>query len=856
MPTTRTGPAVDATLVGVPGAREFLDALTASTRCILVRGDAGSGKSLLLGAARHLLASTGSDVCVSLDDPGTGPLVLDGAHTFGDDALAALQRTVQGGERTVVVAVEARPHRGALADVVTALHTRGPVIDLRPLTAGEIATRAHGRGFALAPDRLGVLHDTTAGVLAAVDAGLDSLHVTPGADGATIRTAVTAYWHDALRHLDSDMLAALALCAFGFGVDTGDLAAVLDVPSEAARTVADRVRASVFVSRADTTSPALRPLIGAAIGVTRLRDLQVRLLTARLASSTLDEPTALTLVGTGLEDPRLARFLCDCADSAGSDSAGTDSAAPGRTSRLLDAAVRAGAGADTLALRRAEASLLDGDLDAAEALADGLLVRTDTLTAGELVSAVRVSATVAALRGAVVRSADLYEWLGPDRVGGDSAIAATVLLAAGRPESAAAVSSTGHTGPPTSGTAGAALLADGVARSVEGHGGLAMNSLSRAMSLLGSGAHTRILPDTATAVTALLCLHSGELAHANSVLRRALDAHPDAGFPRIRHLLLSAWTAMVGGDPAAAAATLASLPDGRPLSGRDALFAHGLRVGLARRSGDIGALQSAWAAAQPVVAGYSADLFSLLPLGELWLAAVRLDDEQRIAHLVEQAQHLLARLGEPPLWGSSLHWYGVQAAILGENPARLLPHARALAAAAEVGSYSAGLAAAGRVWLRLLREEADASEVEAAARTLDRIGLPWDGARLAGEAALRVPDTKGATTLLQVARSLRDTAAASSPTTDPAATDTGGSTLTDREADVAGLLLLGLTHREIGARLYIAPKTVEHHVARIRRRLGARSRSELMSMLRALGHGESRPGDSRRGPASSPIVGG
>ncbi|MCL2536017.1 MAG: helix-turn-helix transcriptional regulator, partial [Nocardiaceae bacterium] len=110
-------------------------------------------------------------------------------------------------------------------------------------------------------------------------------------------------------------------------------------------------------------------------------------------------------------------------------------------------------------------------------------------------------------------------------------------------------------------------------------------------------------------------------------------------------------------------------------------------------------------------------------------------------------------------------------------------------------------------------------------------------ARLAGEAALRVSDTRGATTLLQVARSLRDTTAPQPTGGESATPDPAGGTLTEREADVAGLLLLGLTHREIGARLYIAPKTVEHHVARIRRRLGANSRSELLSMLRALGYG-------------------
>ena len=824
-------PADDAALAGVPGAREFVDAVTtATTRCVLVRGDSGSGKSLLLNTARNLLTASGNDVVSALDPAGsgTGPLVLDGAHTLADDTLAALCRIVQHGDRLVVVAIEPRPHRTALSDVVTAMQAHGAVIDLRPLTPVEIVTRARHRGLTLTPSLTRILHESTAGILASIDAGLDAAGTADG-DESAVRAALTSHWHDALRHLDTDMLAALSLCTFGFGMDATDLASVLDITPDSARELADRVRASAFVSRADTTPPAMRPLIGAAVGVTRLRELQVRLLEARLDASTLDVPTALALVDAGLEDPRLAQFLCGCAESAD----------PARAAELLTAAVRAGADADALALRRSEVSALGGDLEAAEALADTTLSRAHLLDVTELVSAVRISASIAACRGAVNRSADLYDWLGPERVGADAAIAATVLLAAGRPESAAAALAAGCQGPPTSGAAGVALLAEGLMQSVEGSGAPAMNSLTRAMSLLSTSAHVRLLPDSATAVTALLCLHSGELAHADSVLRRALESDPSSSIARTRHLVLSAWTAMIGGDLAAATAILEDVPTERPLHDREALFVHGLRVGLARRNGDVGALQTEWAAAQPVVAGYSADLFSLLPLGELWLAAVRVGDEQRIAHLVGQAQDLLTRLGEPALWGASLHWYGVQAAILGENPGQLLPHARALAAAAEVSAYSAGLAAAGRVWLRVLRAEADAAEVEAAARALERIGLPWDGARLAGEAALRVSDTRGATTLLHVARTLRDRPAPPPATGEPTATPAavGGGALTDREADVAGLLLLGLTHREIGARLYIAPKTVEHHVARIRRRLGANSRSELLSMLRALGYG-------------------
>jgi DNA-binding CsgD family transcriptional regulator len=61
-----------------------------------------------------------------------------------------------------------------------------------------------------------------------------------------------------------------------------------------------------------------------------------------------------------------------------------------------------------------------------------------------------------------------------------------------------------------------------------------------------------------------------------------------------------------------------------------------------------------------------------------------------------------------------------------------------------------------------------------------------------------------------------------------------GSPLSEREREVAELLLLGMPYRDIGAQLFISAKTVEHHVARIRRRLGAGSRSEMLSMLRAM----------------------
>jgi DNA-binding CsgD family transcriptional regulator len=46
-------------------------------------------------------------------------------------------------------------------------------------------------------------------------------------------------------------------------------------------------------------------------------------------------------------------------------------------------------------------------------------------------------------------------------------------------------------------------------------------------------------------------------------------------------------------------------------------------------------------------------------------------------------------------------------------------------------------------------------------------------------------------------------------------------------------VLAGRTYREIGGQLYISAKTVEHHMSRIRQRLGAGNRSDLLDRLRA-----------------------
>ncbi|MGW4244175.1 response regulator transcription factor, partial [Nocardia sp. NPDC004722] len=105
-------------------------------------------------------------------------------------------------------------------------------------------------------------------------------------------------------------------------------------------------------------------------------------------------------------------------------------------------------------------------------------------------------------------------------------------------------------------------------------------------------------------------------------------------------------------------------------------------------------------------------------------------------------------------------------------------------------------------WLRRVRRRRDAAEqLRTAADAFDLIGAAAWSARARTELDLTGTGTKAA--------------------------GTGSTPLTAQESQVAKLAAQGLTNREIGAELFLSPRTVGHHMSRILEKLGLTSRFEL-----------------------------
>jgi DNA-binding CsgD family transcriptional regulator len=280
--------------------------------------------------------------------------------------------------------------------------------------------------------------------------------------------------------------------------------------------------------------------------------------------------------------------------------------------------------------------------------------------------------------------------------------------------------------------------------------------------------------------------------------------------PSPRRLLIAAWLDLRAGRLADARAGVLAA-SAAPVMRRDAVLAAAVSVGLARRAGDREALRATWHRVAPVVVGADVEILLLDAWGELAVAAEHVDREMIVAGMTAA----VARAGNPAWAMATLAWWALQRATTADE---------AHAAAAALPDTPRGRA--GRVWASVRAGDVDPAAVrDAAAALADR---PWEAAALCGEAAARATDPASVKHLLGRGRALRATVTAEDKTDD----DKTVGVLSKRERAVGELLVDGLTQKEIGAKLYISPKTVEQHVARIRQKLPATNRAELIAALR------------------------
>jgi DNA-binding CsgD family transcriptional regulator len=823
-----------------PAARDTVESLlTAPTAPakVLVSGGIGTGKSSVLAAIRSALRDAGVAVLTRPPrdgDDSAAAVVIDDAHLLDDAELGQLGERVTDPASTVVVAAEPLAHHAALRSLATSIERENPVVSLGALSAAEVnRVAAETLGVPPTSEIIRSLMVATAGLPFLLQPAISAAATPDGEAQATaIMQAAKFALIERLRRLDEPVLDTLLVSSLSPELGPDDVAAALRVGAEEAQALVDRARASGLIepSHSHTFLRSVHRCIAGIIGTARHHDTEISLLVSQLESSTLSADLALRMAEHGLQDDRLATELADLASRTRGQ--------PARAARLYRAA--ADAGATALSARLADALALTGDCTTAGRLADELLGSDD---AAERAAAVRIAASIAVHDGSAAQAADLFRWLGPYPDAFVSASGTIVAVAAGDLEAARAALSAESAGPPTSTARAARSLAEGLLLSLDQPFPIAVARLGH--SITAEQQSPGVAPDTPAALVTLAALHGGDPVRARSVIGRAVRAGAqDELFVTHRHRLLLGWVRMLDGQLPAAAADAAATADAA-LHRRDALWAAALQTAIARRSGDSGAVQKHWYAAAEVLAEYSMDLFSLLPLGELWVAAARMRQVDRLQHTLTEAFALLKSLGDPVLWSVPLHWAGVHAGILANSPEAVAPHGQALTAAAAHSAFAKALATAGRTWLRVLANHVDIDEVTAAARGLSQFGLTWDATRLASQAALQTPDGRVSGAMLQLARDLKQTVAVDDvPGLESAATVADGarggpsrpasSRLSDREREVAELLLLGMPYRDIGSQLFISAKTVEHHVARIRRRLGAESRSEMLSMLRAM----------------------
>jgi len=752
-------------------------------------------------------------------------LVLDDAHWADAASLGVIAALVdEGGEDIGIVAAHRPVASDALGAFDAAMARRGVVVRLDPLTEDEVAERATALlGAPLDPAVADELLVRTGGharlvdrLLAswrdsgALDSGafVGSPDVAPVAVAESVRAAtgeLSPTAREALTALcvatapDDELLAAVV------GAEVGDVRAVFS----------ELAAAGLLVPGHDEPVPLVADAVIAGHEAAAIRDVHRRLAELLAQRGAPAARVAEHLVAGGNRGPEAADALVAAGRAVLAE-------APNQAAQLLDDAADAGADPEAIAGLRAEANALAGDEDRA-------LIFANAVGDGPADSRARATVAMAGLlarRGLWGRSEQAYRAVHDHPTLPDDALAALAAVAAvalGRPSEPIVADA-----PPASlGADVARLLGRSAVAAGNGDGDGSLRAAEEAAELVAVAGTTVILPETPHAVGAVVALATGDVDNAERLVARALDV--EAGGPAVstRHHLLGGLAALRAGRWDQVHAALDATNGGATT--RDRFLAGALRVGLARRLGDVGGLHDAWSALSGPLAAVHGDLFLLLPLAEVVVAAGRLGRRDQTRAREHELGVVLEGLGQPALWTRPLAWARVEAAVAAGDVDGVDSATADLAATGCAHERLEGLETAASAWRSVLDGAAAGSDaLDDGVAALERAGLLWEASRLVGQAAIRADDPTRTRALLGRARELKGTL----PVVDEAGVPVG-TVLSAREQEVAACVLDGLTHKEIGAILFISPKTVEHHVARIRQKLGATTRAEMMASLRS-----------------------
>lgn len=812
-----------------------------------IAGIAGSGKSALLDDLEAQYRDVGIPVHRSGDtlDPikirERGAVLVDDAHKLSDSALGELHSLVDDRAVNLIVAYGFWPQSSALRRLTSTLEQHHPPVILGPLPREDIAIHAASvLGHPVSEALVAEVAELTGGMPWLVNWAISTIQQPGRVDPARLVS------RSALEQLGYELEAAHGelhglLLALSVGFDLSEhLPRNTELTGAGIDDLVVRARSAGLLLADGTPPPLVRKALRETTPLYQVRALQRTLVDTYIAENQPLDGIAEELALEGLKDQRIASML----EHAGDSLLATE---PALASTLYDEADAAGASELSTAARRAQAASATGDLDSAARIVDDLLAHENV---PDLSRAVDVAAAVWAQRGMLVHSAEMYRWLGASRVGSSAGLAAVAMIGVGDRDGAVTMLEASAPATPSLMTVAVTTMGRGLRDSVDGPVRNALPALIHASDMMTASGSVVPLPESPAALAAFVALHSGDLHIADSIIDEALAGGQCGRAARPRLLLLRAWVAMQRDQfGLARSAIKEALLEHGNLAPRENVLRWALEVGLARRTDDVVALVRAWHHARESILHVDVDLYSLIPLGEFMIAATRLRDSERLESPLAEAWALLGRLGDPPVWSVPLHWAAVQSAILVERPKDLAPHAAALVKASVHSHMASVLAGAGRAWIAVLGGAFQVASVEAAARELASVGLTWDGSRLAGHASARASERSDMARLLACARDLRPSVAKHPPgrSNEPQAGHVGSApddtkALSAREREVAQLVLAGKTYGEIGEAIFISPRTVEHHIARIRSRLGVTTRSELLAQLRlVLGANEAAP---------------